>query len=270
MSKNQRKSRRSDERAPTPEGRGRSGRPVSKTPAAASARDDTRERLLRAAMKVFAREGYAAATTRMIAAESGANLQAITYYFGGKGDLYRGVVQHIADGMSAVVGPAAAAIEARLASKEIAAADAREMIHLALSNIARALLIEASDDWARIILREQMHPGAEFEILFSSGMGRMLTLLVRLVGIAVELDPAEQETRARAVALVGQVLVFRMAGAAAFRTMGWTRIGANEMAIVEGAIRANTDAILNLRRRRSPAASTTGRIKSVFRAGVRR
>lgn len=270
MRKKQPKSRRSDEHAPPPEGGGRNSRPVSKPPLAASARDDARERLLRAAMKVFAREGYAAATTRMIAAESGANLQAIAYYFGGKGDLYRGVVQHIAEGMSAVVGPAAAAIEARLASGEIAPADAREMIHLVLSNIARALLIEASDDWARIILREQMHPGAEFEILFSSGMGRMLTLLVRLVGIAIELDPTEQETRARAVAVVGQVLVFRMARAAAFHTMGWTRIGANEMAIVEAAIRANTDAILDPRRRRSPAAQTTGRIKTVFRAGAGR
>ena len=209
------------------------------------AQQDTRSKLVDAAMRVFAREGFAAASTRMIAAESGVNLQAITYYFGGKAELYRGVVQHIADSMSAFVGPAAAAIEARLNAGAVTPEDARQMVHLALANIARALLIEASDDWARIILREQMQPGPEFEILFSSGMGRMLAMLVRLTAIALQSDPAEAETRARALAMLGQVLVFRMARAAALRTLGWDKIGPDEFAILERAIHANASAILS-------------------------
>ncbi|MBN8607028.1 MAG: CerR family C-terminal domain-containing protein [Caulobacterales bacterium] len=211
------------------------------------AQQDTRSKLVDAAIRVFAREGFAAASTRMIAAESGVNLQAITYYFGGKGELYRGVVQHIADSMSAFVDPAAAAIEARLNAGAVTPEDARQMVHLALANIARALLIEASDDWARIILREQMQPGPEFEILFSSGMGRMLALLVRLTAIALQSDPAEAETRARALAMLGQVLVFRMARAAALRTLGWDKIGPDEFAVLERAIRINTNAILSYR-----------------------
>ena len=217
---------------------------AGRAPQLASTSEDTREKLLRAAMAVFAREGYAAATTRMIAAESGANLQAITYYFGGKGELYRAGVQHIADSMSAIVGPAANAIEARLKAGAVSESEARDMVRIALGNIARALLLEASDDWARIILREQMQPGPEFEILFSSGMGRMLAVLVRLTAIALEREAADSETRARALALLGQVLVFRMARAAAFRTMGWERLGPEEFSILERAIEANTDAIL--------------------------
>lgn len=211
----------------------------------AAAQQDTRGKLLDAAMRVFAREGFAAASTRMIAAESGVNLQAITYYFGGKAELYRGVVQHIADSMSAFVGPAAAAMEARLDAGAITPAEAREMAPMALSQIARALLMEASDEWARIILREQMQPGPEFEILFSSGMGRMLGVLVRLTAIALESDPGEAETRARALAMLGQVLVFRMARAAALRTLGWDKIGPEEFPVLERAIRANASAILS-------------------------
>lgn len=217
---------------------------AGRAPQLASTPEDTREKLLRAAMAVFAREGYAAATTRMIAAESGANLQAITYYFGGKGELYRAVVQHIADALSAIVGPAANAMEARLDAGAVSVREARDMVRLALGNIARALLLEASDDWARIILREQMAPGPEFEILFSSGMGHMLGALVRLTAIALGRDAADGETRARAIALLGQVLVFRMARAAAFRTMGWERLGPEEFAILERAIEANTNAVL--------------------------
>jgi AcrR family transcriptional regulator len=217
---------------------------AGRAPQLASTSENTREKLLRAAMAVFAREGYAAATTRMIAAESGANLQAITYYFGGKGELYRAVVQHIADSMSAIVGPAASAIEARLEAGEVSRREARDMVRIALSNIARALLLKASDDWARIILREQMQPGPEFELLYSSGMGRMLAVLVRLTAIALERDAANSETRARALGLLGQVLIFRMARAAAFRTMGWEKLGPEEFALLEHAIEANTNAIL--------------------------
>ncbi|MBK8840460.1 MAG: CerR family C-terminal domain-containing protein [Hyphomonadaceae bacterium] len=205
---------------------------------------DTRSKLMHAAMRVFAREGFAAASTRMIATESGVNLQAITYHFGSKAELYRGVVQHIADAMSAIVGPAAVAIEGRLSAGAVPPDDARELVHLALANIARALLLEASDDWARIILREQMQPGPEFEILFSSSMGRMLTMLVRLTAIALDRDPADTETRARALAMLGQVLVFRMARAAALRVLGWNKIGKDEFHVLERAIRANVDAIL--------------------------
>lgn len=207
-------------------------------------RDDTRAKLIRAALTVFSREGYAAATTRMIAAESGANLQAITYYFGGKPELYQGVVQHIADAMSAHIRPAADAIEARLASGAVTPADARDMVLFALKAIAHVLLVEASDDWARIILREQMQPTAAFEMLFSGGMGRMLALLVRLVAIALGLAPDDPETRARALALLGQVLIFRMARAAALRTLDWERLGPGELAILERAICANASAIL--------------------------
>ena len=42
-------------------------RPTPEAPAP----EDTRSKLVRAAMRVFAREGFAAASTRMIAAESG-------------------------------------------------------------------------------------------------------------------------------------------------------------------------------------------------------
>ena len=146
--------------------------------------------------------------------------------------------------MSAIVGPAAGAIEERLSAGAVPPDDARELVHLALANIARALLLEASDDWARIILREQMQPGPEFEILFSSSMGRMLAMLVRLTAIALDRDPADTETRARALAMLGQVLVFRMARAAALRVLGWNKIGKDEFHVLERAIRANVDAIL--------------------------
>lgn len=49
----------------------------------------SRERLLLAAMHLFAERGFAAASIRDIAAAAGTNLAAISYYFGDKAGLYR-------------------------------------------------------------------------------------------------------------------------------------------------------------------------------------
>jgi len=50
---------------------------------------EARERLLLAALRLFAEKGYKAASTREIAQAAGANIAAISYYFGDKAGLYR-------------------------------------------------------------------------------------------------------------------------------------------------------------------------------------
>jgi TetR/AcrR family transcriptional regulator, regulator of cefoperazone and chloramphenicol sensitivity len=50
---------------------------------------EARERLLRAALKLFADKGFAKASTREIAQAAGTNVAAIRYYFGDKAGLYR-------------------------------------------------------------------------------------------------------------------------------------------------------------------------------------
>ena len=126
----------------------------------------------------------------------------------------------------------------------VSAGDAAEMVDAALGNIAHAVLIGASDHRLRIILDEQMQPGPGFEVLLESGVGRLLTVFTRLTATALGRDPSDPELRARALALLGQVLVFRMARKAVLRTLGWEKIGPDEFAILEGAIRANTEAVM--------------------------
>ena len=49
----------------------------------------SRERLLHAAMRLFAAQGFATTSTREIAQAAGTNIAAISYYFGDKAGLYR-------------------------------------------------------------------------------------------------------------------------------------------------------------------------------------
>ena len=52
---------------------------------------EARNRLLRAALPLFAAKGFAKTSTREVAAAAGVNIAAISYYFGDKAGLYRAV-----------------------------------------------------------------------------------------------------------------------------------------------------------------------------------
>lgn len=65
--------------------------PVRPPRAARADGEAARERLLHAALNLFAHQGFAKTSTREIAEAAGANLAAIKYYFGDKAGLYRAV-----------------------------------------------------------------------------------------------------------------------------------------------------------------------------------
>lgn len=51
--------------------------------------EESRQRLLEAAVQCFAEQGFAKTSTRTIAAHAGVNIASISYYFGDKAGLYR-------------------------------------------------------------------------------------------------------------------------------------------------------------------------------------
>jgi AcrR family transcriptional regulator len=72
-----------------PDGRGR-GRPVGD-------REAQRKKILRAGIKVIAREGYAGASLRKVAQEAGHTTGALTYYFADKEELVSAIIDHMFD-----------------------------------------------------------------------------------------------------------------------------------------------------------------------------
>lgn len=58
---------------------------------------DTRQRILEEACKVFGEKGYRDATHAEICQRAGANVAAINYYFGTKEELYKAAFEHLAE-----------------------------------------------------------------------------------------------------------------------------------------------------------------------------
>lgn len=236
--------------------------PSGKAPAASSAGDDappearsagrrarpveaTRERLVDAALDAFGRNGFDGASTRDIARRAGANLAAIPYHFGGKEGLHRAVAEHIVANIGANLGPLLDGIEARLGQDGLSPPLARHMLHQTLDRAADTLLgrPEAAR-WARFVIREQMDPTASFTVLYDGFMGRAHTMLTALYAAATGRDAAAPETAVRVFAILGQLLVFRMARGLVEARLGWHDYGPAEVATVKAMLHDHLDRLL--------------------------
>lgn len=201
------------------------------------------ERLLDAAIDQFGRHGLDGASTRAIAAAAGTAMSSITYHFGGKDGLYQATARHItAQIATRMEGPLAEA--AGLAAASTDADGAIAAMLATLDGFARIMTSAESAQWARFVIREQMDPTAAFDILYSEMMeglaGHAIGLLVRISGNRI----SEADARVKALAIFGQVLMFRVARATVLRLTGWTDITGAEGLEIRATLRAHTLAIL--------------------------
>ena len=159
----------------------------------------TRERILKAAERLFAERGYQATSVRAIVAKARVNQAAINYHFAGKDGLYREVLR--AAFRALTERQFAHAEEAKAMSREQALA---EFIH-------RQLLPLTSRDelsrYMRIFNWETAHPSPVFRKLLREDAAPFMGLAIDLVSRFMPAADGRTLTLA-AIWLIGQCSVF--------------------------------------------------------------
>jgi AcrR family transcriptional regulator len=208
---------------------------------AADRGDVTRQKLLTAAIDVFGQYGFDGTTTRALASAAGVNLQAIPYYFGGKEGLYLATADHLATLITSHLGSRRQQVQARLAAiaaegRRVSRDEARELLTVLLHTLAEVMVSEKSRAWARFLLREQMAPTAAFSRVSEAVMQPTLEAVRRLVGVLLDEPPTSERVRLRAISLVGSIMVFRVANAAALRQLEWAEMGPRELDAIRALV----------------------------------
>jgi len=183
-----------------------------------------RPKLIAAGVRLFGLHGYEATSTRSLAAEAGVNLAAIPYHFGGKEGLYHAVISHIVDAKNAVLGPYFERIRALCADP----AANRDMLLSALRAMIRTLAADtlcASEgrDSSQIMIQEQISPTPAFELLYEGFFRPALDAWTGLAARLTGRDAAHPDTRLRALALLGQIVIFRVGAFTSLRHLDFAQ-----------------------------------------------
>jgi AcrR family transcriptional regulator len=197
--------------------------------------DDTRVKILKSAINVFAELGLQAATTRQVAARAKVNLAALRYYFGCKEDLYRACAEYIADDFAINSHPAFG----RIAMFDVSANLTRdEMIDLLEEYLVSH--IEALDagkgyyDFTeRATYEHSIAYDVIYERIFSKVIDTVHMFFCRLTGCS----PDNIESRIALFSLIGAALGFRNMRPTVLRSLGWEDYKGNLFVLLKSNLR---------------------------------
>jgi len=201
---------------------------------------NARERLIEAAMDIFGQYGFDIATTRMIAAAAEVNIASIPYYFSGKEGLYQAAVSHIVGLIEERLSPVVKEIGERSLKGPLFPDEALSFLEAILGTLIE-YMVGSTDGprFARIILREHLFPSSAYDIIFSRMMEPMVHGISTLIGLASG-ETAPRLLKLRAVAVVGQVMAFRIAREAMVRGLGMEGYSQTEVAEIKEVVLEHT------------------------------
>jgi TetR/AcrR family transcriptional regulator, regulator of cefoperazone and chloramphenicol sensitivity len=206
--------------------------------------EETRARIIAAALRVFGAEGFIKASTRQIAADAGVNPPALQYYFGGKEGLHRACAQFIIDRMLAIVSPAL--LRARSIRRPAQRTQAVEALCALLDAMADGLVAAGSESWSRFVTRGKADGAGPAMGMIRQNIGQPIVQAVaQLIGVATGRDPADEATRIKAAAILGQVTTFHTNRESTLEALKWPEFDAQRLQLIKSVIRENTRAILD-------------------------
>lgn len=224
-------------------------KPASSRGVRPSPADRTRAALIRAALKLFGRQGFEGTSTREIAALAKANIGSIAYHFGGKEGLRAACANHIVETIGGVAGAAMAEATGEMHGPEAARARLNTVLEAMVGFIVAR---PEAGEFVQFVLRELSQPSEALDIIYD---GVFEPVHQRLCGIWAEAsgeDAESERTRITLFTLIGQVIYFRIARAAVMRRMGWDHVGPVEAASIISVVGSNIEAILAARKGGKP------------------
>ena len=203
--------------------------------------------LIAAGLKLFGQKGFAATSTREIAAEAGANIASIAYHFGSKDGLRLACGQEV---RRRIGGTVAAVLEGPADAPPPSPDEAMMQIEAAIRAMTAFLLTErAAEDVVPFMLREVAENGANLDMLYDGMIvpahGRFCALWAAATGNA----PDSERTRLIVFSAIGQILYFRIGRPIVERRLGWTEWGAERARQTADVIVSNVRAMIERERR---------------------
>nr|WP_281432229.1 CerR family C-terminal domain-containing protein [Desulfatitalea alkaliphila] len=199
---------------------------------------------MEAGLAVFGRYGFEPSTTRAIARRAGVNMAAIPYYYDGKEGLYLAVVAHVAQRIEERMADTLAAVGALAAEGRPSGEAAPALLERLLGDLIDFMVgSSGAVRFARILLREQLHPSSAYETIFNRIMAPLIDAIARLLAVATGTTDMRR-LRIRALSMIGQVMAFRVARESMVRMLDMAGYSADETEEIRRVVLEQTRFVL--------------------------
>lgn len=174
--------------------------------------EQTQEKLIKEGIKLFALHGISGVRTRQLAQDAGVNQSAIPYHFGGKLGVYTAVIQYITTELAEEIHFEQFDSKLQLLLKETQLNKtllAEPLVSLT-QGLTRALLSSERYYYSQLILREQLEPTENYELIYHNFIEPFHIRLCHLIEL-IDNKSNELMSTIRAHAVIGQILGFVIA-----------------------------------------------------------
>lgn len=195
--------------------------------------EDTRAKIVEAALKEFGERGFEGASMREIANVAGVNAPALVYYFNNKEGLYLACAEYVVTRMWEAMSPAVeAATRALEGQSDGELIDAFCAIQTGLAEYM--LSPRHNEDWRTFIAREQSGLGlrSTFDVINDGFSKRLTSLSAAIVGRFLRLPASDEECIVRSMTLQGQLLPFYFARRSSLSALNWDDMNAGRLAFI--------------------------------------
>lgn len=216
-----------------------------RSPAGGYARgDETRQRIIDAAVQLFGEHGFDGASTRDIATAAGVNAPALLYYFDNKEGLYKACAQYITDDLQARYAPAIKQASDALKNN----ADTHTLIdaYLCFQSLTLDSVLSQRHFSKGLIGRELAgeSPQVATEMLKKKMKQPINKLLLSLLARIMHTRPDDSITRIRLLTLKGLMMAFYYPPGACLEMLKWKEIDAAKSALIRADLQEQTRLLL--------------------------
>ncbi len=208
--------------------------------------EETRARIVTAALKLFGQRGFDGASTRDIATAAAVNAPALQYYFDNKEGVFIACVEHIVkrvwEYLSQVVERAEQAVADEAEDEDLI----RAVCDIQLQLADFMFTSKDAEDWRLFMARLQSGEGppAGFKIIYQYVSSRMSKVTSTIVGRLLGRPADDEETLIRTMTLSGQLMVFQLARRSVMTKLNWDQVDADRLALLQKVLREHTESLL--------------------------
>lgn len=209
--------------------------------------EETRQRIVEAALAVFGERGYEGASTREIATAAGVNAPALQYYFNNKEGVYLACAEHTAKRVWEHVADAVETAEHRLTEPRVGDSELIELYLAVLSTFLGFIYDNpCTSNWRSFLAQEQagMKALGHQERSNDGVLLRINRVTCAIVGRLTGMPADAETTIIRTFAINSQAMALRILRADILEGLAWDGIDKRRMERVRSVVLGQTRVML--------------------------